>query len=110
MDGSENCEDILLLMDKNIKMSEISFSGALKSYTYDQLKQFRQHLPNKHVIHTITEQKLLNPIIGYDFLSQLYLRKSMGDTVRETSSRIWQNKNGKWKIVQMNNALRKECY
>lgn len=53
MNGSENCEGILLSMNKNIKMSEISFSGALKSYTYDELKQFCPHLPNKRVIHTI---------------------------------------------------------
>ena len=107
--GSDNCEYIVQSIDENIKMSEISFGGPPVDFTYDLLVQYCPHLPKKQVIETSTEQRLLLPDLGYDYVSQLYLRKSLGDTVRETSSRIWKKKEGKWKIIQMNNSLNKAC-
>ncbi len=105
--GNENCDEILMAFDKNVQMSEIAFSGSVKSFSYEQLVQFCPHLPKKQVIETITEQKLLTSKIGYDYVSQLYLRVSVGDTVRETSSKIWEKKNGVWKIIQVNSLLNK---
>lgn len=109
MGGNENCDDILKSLDDNIQMSEITFLAPVKSFSYEQIVQFCPHLPKKQVIETTTEQKLLTAELGYDYVNQLYLRKSVGDTVRETSSRIWANKNGGWKIIQMNNSLNKAC-
>lgn len=109
MGGSENCEAILNLMDENIKMSELLFSEPLKFYTYDELNTFCPHLPKKQIIESVTEQRLLNPSQGYDFVSQTFLRSNGKDTLRETSSRIWEKKNGEWKIVQMNNSIKKDC-
>ena len=108
MAGSENCEYILQVIDENIKMSEIQFSKKMV-LTYEQLVQFCPHLPNKEVVETITEQRLLSKELGFDYVSQLYLRKSKGDTIRETASRIWKYKNGSWKIIQMNSSLNKAC-
>ncbi|MGD8428467.1 MAG: hypothetical protein PVH63_12620 [Balneolaceae bacterium] len=102
MDGSENCEEILAAMDENIKMSE---NG--KTWTYPDLKKFCPHLPKKNVVETYNDQRLLNSDWGYDFVSQLYVT-SKKDTIRETVSRIWEKKNNTWKIVQMNNLLKKE--
>ena len=108
MEGSENCESIIQAFDKNVKMSENRFSQQM-TMTYEQLVQFCPHLPKKEVINTVTEQKLLSLELSYDYVSQLYLRKSVGDTIRETSSRIWQLKGGSWKIIQMNSSLNKHC-
>ena len=109
MGGSENCEEIINSIDEDIKMSEIQFSAPAMSLTYEQLVQFCPHLPKKQVIETETEQRLISPTIGYDYVSQLYLRKSVGDTVRETASRIWKFRNNEWKIIQMNSSLNKAC-
>jgi hypothetical protein len=108
MEGTENCESIIQAFDKNVKMSENRFSQQM-TMTYEQLVQFCPHLPKKEVINTVTEQRLLSSELSYDYVSQLYLRKSVGDTVRETSSRIWQIKNGSWKIIHMNSSLNKSC-
>jgi hypothetical protein len=109
MDGSENCEYILDALDENIKMSESQFGQPVMDISYEQLVKYCPHLPKKEVISTITEQRLITSNLGYDYVSQLYLRKSVGDTVRETSSRIWEKKNEAWKIIQMNNSLNKAC-
>lgn len=109
MAGSENCEAILNSMDQNIKMSELRFSEPLRFYTFSELKEFCPHLPKKQIFHTVTEQRLLNSTQGYDFVSQSFLRSTGVDTLRETSSRIWEIKNGVWKIVQMNNSIKKDC-
>ena len=107
--GKDNCEFILNSIDKNIQMSEIAFSAPLKIFTYEQLEQFCPHLPKKEIIETTSEQRLFGSNIGYDYVTQLYLRKSAGDTLRETSSKIWENKNGVWKIIHMNNSINKVC-
>jgi len=108
MEGSDNCESIIQAIDKNAKMSENRFSQQM-TMTYDQLVQFCPHLPKKEVINTVTEQRLLSSELGYDYVSQLYLRRSVGDTIRETSSRIWKLRDGSWKIIQMNSSLGKYC-
>ena len=109
MGGSENCEDIINSIDEDVIMSEIRFSEPAMNLTHEQLVQFCPHLPKKQVIATETEQRLITPTTGYDYVSQLYLRKSLGDTVRETASRIWKFKNNEWKIIQMNSSLNKAC-
>jgi hypothetical protein len=108
MQGSENCDYLIQAFDKNVKMSEIQFTRQMQM-TYEQLVQFCPHLPKKEVIQTVTEQRLLTTDLAYDYVSQLYLRKSKGDTIRETSSRIWKLKNNEWKIIQMNSSLNKAC-
>jgi hypothetical protein len=108
MEGSENCESIIHAFDQKVKMSENRFSQQM-NMSYEQLIQFCPHLPKKEVLNTVTEQRLLSSESGYDYVSQLYLRKSVGDTVRETSSRIWELKDGGWKIIQMNSSLNKHC-
>lgn len=102
--GSENLEEILLGLDKNIKMWE---NG--KVWTYEEVEKFGPHLPKKHIIETYTDQNLLNNNQGYDYVSQKYISTISGDTMRETSSRLWEMKNGNWKIVRMNNLIKKEA-
>ena len=109
MEGSDNCKYILNALDENIKMSESQFGQPPLNISYEQLVKYCPHLPKKEIISTITEQRLLTSNLGYDYVSQLYLRKSVGDTARETSSRVWQKKDGIWKIIQMNNSLNKAC-
>ncbi len=109
MGGSANCASILNAIDKNIQMSETRFGEPVMELTYEQLEEFCPHLPEKQVIKTVSEQRLLTTSLGYDYVSQLYLRITVGDTARETSSRIWQKKDGVWKIIMMNNSLNKAC-
>lgn len=109
MAGSENCETIIEAFDKNVNMSEIQFGDGAMVFTYEMLKEFCPHLPKKDIIQTVTEQRLLSTELGYDYVSQLYLRKSLNDTIRETSSRIWKLENNKWKIIQMNSSLNQAC-
>ena len=101
MEGSENLEIILASLDKNIKMWE---NG--KIWTYEDREKYGPHLPKKNVIETYNDQKLLDSGLGYDYVSMLYIN-SKGDTLRETASRIWKNKDQKWKIVSMNNLINK---
>lgn len=109
MGGSANCAAILNAIDENVRMSETQFGSPPMDFSYEELQQFCPHLPDKQVIKTVSEQRLLTPNLGYDYVSQLYLRTSVGDTARETSARIWQKKDGVWKIIQMNNSLSKAC-
>jgi hypothetical protein len=102
--GSENLDEILLGLDKNIKMWE---NGNV--WTYGEVEKFGPHLPKKHVIETYNDQNLLNNNLGYDYVSQKYISTLTGDTMRETSSRLWEMKNGNWKIVRMNNLIKKEA-
>jgi hypothetical protein len=101
--GSVNLEEILSGLDKNIIMWE---NG--KVWTYKEVEKFGPHLPKKHIIETYHDQKLLDKNLGYDYVSQKYISTITGDTMRETSSRLWELKNGNWKIVRMNNLIKKE--
>lgn len=103
MQGSENLEEILMGLDDNIIMWE---NG--KVWTYKEVEKIGPHLPKKNIIETYHDQKLLNKNLGYDYVSQKYISTITGDTMRETSSRIWELKNGNWKVVQMNNLIKKE--
>ena len=101
--GSENLEEILVGLDKIINMWE---NG--KIWTYKEVEKFGPHLPKKHIIETYNDQKLLDKDLGYDYVSQKYISSMSGDTMRETSSRLWRKKNGNWKITRMNNLIKKE--
>lgn len=101
MNGGTNCEEILSNLHEDVQMWE----GG-KTWTYSDLEQYCSYLPIKSVITTYNDQYLLDTNRGYDFVSQLYISQQ-GDTIRETTSRIWE-KEVKWKIVKMNNLLSKE--
>ena len=103
MEGGANLEEILSGLDENIDMWE---NG--KVWTYGELVKFGEHLPEKAVLETYNDQKLLQRDLGYDFVSQTYISSITGDTMRETSSRLWQVKDGQWKIVHMNNLIKRE--
>ena len=102
MEGSKNCDKILGRMDREIRMWE---NGSVWSYA--DLEKFCPHLPSKPVIQTYNKQVLLGHDLGYDYVSQLYLRRR-GDTMRETTSRIWKKVGDEWKIVEMNSMLNLE--
>ena len=101
--GSVNLNEILSGLDNNITMWE---NG--KIWTYQEVEKFGPHLPKKKIIETYSDQKLLDINLGYDYVSQKYISTISGDTMRETSSRIWELKNGNWKIIRMNNLIKKE--
>ena len=101
--GSVNLKEILSGMDENIIMWEND-----KVWTYKEVEKFGPHLPSKKIIDTYNDQKLINKDLGYDYVSQKYISSMTGDTMRETSSRLWKLKNGNWKIVRMNNLIKKE--
>jgi len=98
-EGSENCDRILSAIDENIEMWE---NGSI--WSYSDLRKFCPHLPKKNVVKTYNDQTLLEHNLGYDFVSQLFVIQN-GDTMRETSSRLWQKKDTTWKIVKMKNLI-----
>ncbi|TBW28707.1 hypothetical protein [Gramella sp. KN1008] len=101
--GSEYLEEILFGLDENIDMWE---NG--KIWTYREVEKFGSHLPKKNVIEIYNDQKLLKKNLGYDYVSLKYISTMSGDTMRETSSRLWKLKEGDWKIIRMNNLIKKE--
>lgn len=103
MQGSKNLEEILSGLDQDIAMWE---NG--KVWTYQELEQFGPHLPEKEVIETYSDQKLLGAGLGYDYMSHLYVSSLSGDTLRETSSCLWRKKGDGRKIIRMNNLIKKE--
>jgi len=98
-EGSENCDQILAAIDENIEMWE---NGRI--WSYSDLEKFCPHLPKKNVVEIYNDQTLLDHNLGYDFVSQLFVVQS-GDTMRETSSRLWQKHDTTWKIVKMKNLI-----
>ena len=99
MEGSVNLDGILAGMDQDIQMWE---NG--KIWTYSDIEKFGPHLPKKNVIETYNQQKLLEKGLGYDFVSLVYINTS-GDTLRESASRIWEQRGEVWKIVYMSNLI-----
>lgn len=79
-----------------------------KVWTYKEVEKFGSHLPKKNVIETYNDQKLLKKALGYDYVSSKYISTMSGDTMRETSSRLWKLRDGDWKIIRMNNSIKKE--
>lgn len=98
-EGSENCDQILAAIDENIEMWE---NGRI--WSYSELEKFCPHLPKKNVVQTYNDQTLLDKNLGFDFVSQSFVIQN-GDTMRETSSRLWQKKGSTWKIVKMKNLI-----
>ena len=103
MQGSINLEAILSGLDEDLDMWE---NG--KVWTYKEVEKFGSHLPKKNVIETYNDQKLLKKTLGYDYVSIKYISTMTGDTMRETSSRLWQLKDSDWKIIRLNNSIKKE--
>ena len=60
-------------------MSESQFGQAVMDTSYEQLVKYCSHSPKKDVISTITEQKMVSSNLGYEYVSQLYLRKRRGE-------------------------------
>lgn len=103
MQGSKNLEEILSGLDENLDMWE---NG--KIWTYKEVEKFGSHLPKKDVLESYNDQKLLKKSLGYDYVSLKYISSISGDTMRETSSRLWKLSDGDWKIIRMNNSIKKE--
>lgn len=100
MAGSKNLDQILAGMDEDIQMWE---NG--KIWTYQDMVKFGPHLPSKKVVDTYNEQVLLDPETGYDFVTLLYISSLSGDTLRESTSRIWKRVGDTWKIMKMSNLI-----
>ncbi len=84
MQVSKNLEEILSGLDENLDMWE---NG--KVWTYKEVEKFGLYLPKKDALETYNDQKLLKKSLGYDHVSLKYISSMSGDTIRETSSRLW---------------------
>ena len=103
MQGAEKIDMILAKMDKDLEMWEND-----KIWTYELIEKFGPHLPRKKVIDVYDEQILLNPKLGYDFVTMVYISSITQDTMRETSSRIWRKREDGWKVTNMSNLIKRE--
>ncbi|MAX71471.1 MAG: hypothetical protein CMC76_10285 [Flavobacteriaceae bacterium] len=109
IEGSDHCKYIIRSVDKEAQISEIQFGQPKVLISYEQLAEFCPQLSKKIVVDMTSEQRLLTPSLGYDYVRMTYLRESHGDTVQRISSRIWKVTKGTWKIIQIDNSLSKVC-
>ena len=102
MEGAKNEKEIISKLDKSVVMWEND-----KMWSFDDMVRYVPYLTRKNIIVEYYESKIITPTKGYDFCSIIYL-DAKADTMRETTSRFWENIKGDWKIVKMNNLVKRE--
>ncbi len=90
-----DCAERNAMVDKSILFYE---NG--KQFTYQNILDYCSYIKPKNTFNIYTEQYLIQPMVGFDYTDQYYLN-SEHDTVRETTSRIWQLKSGNWVVTHM---------
>lgn len=90
-----DCSERNAMVDKSILFYE---NG--KQFTYQNILDYCSYIKPKNAFNIYTEQYLIQPTVGFDYTDQYYLNSEQ-DTVRETTSRIWQLKSSNWVVTHM---------
>jgi len=90
-----DCDDRNGMIDKDILFFE---NG--QAFTYQNILDYCSYIEPKNVFNMYAEQNLIQPTVGFDFVEHYYVNSEQ-DTIRETSSRIWQFKSGSWVVTHM---------
>jgi len=90
-----DCDDRNGMIDKDILFFE---NG--KAFSYQNILDYCSYIEPKNVFDIYSEQNLVQPSVGFDFVEHYYVNSDQ-DTIRETSSRIWQFKAGSWVVTHM---------
>lgn len=90
-----DCKERNAMVDK-----DIIFYENEKLFTYQDILDYCSYIKPKDVFKIYTEQYLIQPAVGFDYVDQYYTNQE-ADTLRETTSRIWQLKSDAWVVTHM---------
>lgn len=90
-----DCDDRNDMIDRDILFFE---NG--QTFTYQNILDYCSYIEPKNTLDIYSRQYLIQPSVGFDYVEQYYLNSEQ-DTIRETSSRIWQFKSGTWLVTHM---------
>jgi hypothetical protein len=90
-----DCSERNSLIDK-----DIIFFENRKPFTYQNILDYCSYIKPKNPFHIYSEQYLIRPDIGFDYVDQYFLNSDQ-DTIREISSRVWELKSDKWVVTYM---------
>lgn len=90
-----DCLERNSMVDKDI----IFFENG-QPFTYADILEYCSYIKPKDVFNIYSKQYLIQPFVGFDFVEQYYVNPEQ-DTLRETTSRIWQFKSDKWIVTHM---------
>lgn len=90
-----DCAERNAMVDKGILFYE---NG--NQFTYQNILDYCSYIKPKNTFNVYSEQYLIQPTVGFDYTDQYYLNSEQ-DTVRETTSRIWQLKSNNWVVTHM---------
>ena len=90
-----DCAERNSMIDKDI----VFFENG-QPFTYQNILEYCAYIKPKNAFNIYTKQYLIQPMVGFDYVEQYYVNQEQ-DTLRETSSRIWQFKSGTWVVTHM---------
>jgi hypothetical protein len=90
------------MIDNNI----IFFENG-QPFTYENILEYCSYIKPKDVFSVYAEQYIIQPSVGFDYIDQYYVNPEQ-DTLRETTSRIWQFKANDWVVTHMQVSRQKK--
>jgi hypothetical protein len=90
-----DCSERNAMIDKDIIFLE---NG--KPFTYENILEYCSYIKPKSAFNIYSKQYIIQPTVGFDYVEQYYINSEQ-DTLRETTSRIWQLKSNNWVVTHM---------
>lgn len=80
--------------------NDIIFFENGQPFTYENILDYCSYIKKKNVFNIFSKQYLIQPFVGFDYVDQYYVNQDQ-DTIRESTSRIWQFKSNDWVVTHM---------
>jgi len=77
-----------------------SFLENGQPFTYENILEYCSYIKPKSAFNIYSKQYIIQPTVGFDYVEQYYVNSEQ-DTLRETTSRIWQLKSDNWVVTHM---------
>ena len=90
-----DCSERNAMIDKDIIFLE---NG--QPFTYENILEYCSYGKPKNAFDIYSKQYIIQPKVGFDYVEQYYVNSEQ-DTLRETTSRIWQLKSNNWVVTHM---------
>ncbi len=90
-----DCSERNAMIDKDILFLE---NG--QPFTYKNILGYCVYIKPKSAFNIYSKQYIIQPTVGFDYVEQYYINSEQ-DTLRETTSRIWQLKSNNWVVTHM---------
>ena len=87
--------------------NDIIFFENGQPFTYENILEYCSYIKPKDVFSVYSEQYIIQPFVGFDYIDQYYVNSEQ-DTLRETTSRIWQFKVNDWVVTHMQVSRQKK--